>query len=346
MSGTVRWPRLTVLGNGVPLAGAEAAEVVANNHFAADRFAVSLALAADPAGLGALADADAIEVEVLVSLDDGAGFASLIRGDADVVALDPLAGTLRLEGRDFSARLIEARTREEFVNRTASEIATDLAGRHGLDADVQATSTPVGRYWNGNRARLTLDRFARATTEWDLLAALAGFEGFDLWVEGTTLHFRPGPDLPRAVLTPSAACGVRLERALTLAGDIEVTVKSWLPAGKAACVETAARPGRGGRGRSYVYVVPGLTAEQAARMAERKLAEVTRHERVVAIDMPGELDLSARQGLTLAGTGTGFDQDYWIDRIERRVSGAHGFRQTVHARNGDAGREAAAWIGS
>ena len=345
MSGALRRPRLEVLGNGAKLAGVCEAEVVSTNHFAADRFSVELALAADPFGLGALVDAARVEIDIRASLG-GAGFVSLVQGDADVVSLDPLAGLLRLEGRDFSARLIEARGGEAFVNQTASEIATLLAGRHGLAADVQATATPVGRYWAGNRGRLVLERHGRATTEWDLLATLAGFEGFDLWVDGATLHFRPGLGRPNAVLTPGMVRGLRLERALTLAGDVEVTVKSWLPAARSGCVETATRPGSGGRARRYVYIVPGLTADQAAQLASRRLAEVTRHERVVAIDMPGELDLSPRQGLTLAGTGTGFDQDYWIDRIERRLSPAHGFRQTVHARNGNASREAAPWIGS
>ena len=48
-------------------------------------------------------------------------------------------------------------------------------------------------------------RGTRATTEWDLLATLAGWEGFDVWVSGTTLHFRPPDTLtPPPVLSAAA----------------------------------------------------------------------------------------------------------------------------------------------
>ena len=43
----IRSPRLQILANGVPVAGAMEAEVTSNNHYAADRFSVSLALGAD-----------------------------------------------------------------------------------------------------------------------------------------------------------------------------------------------------------------------------------------------------------------------------------------------------------
>ena len=64
---------------------------------------------------------------------------------------------------------------------------------------------------------------------------------------------------------------------------------------------------------------PNLTPEDALKLAQRKLAELTRHERIIRITMPGELALTPRSMITLEGTGTEFDQAYYIDVIERRL---------------------------
>ncbi len=350
MSGTqdVRWPRLRVLAEGREVLGVFEADVVSNNHFAADSFQLGVAVAADPAGNAALTASPGVVLDVQVSLDDGSGFTSLVQGEADQVRLDATRGVLRLEGRDLSARLIETRTAETFANLTASEIAELLAGRHGLAADVQATTRLIGRGWAQGRDVVGLGRHGRVTTEWDLLVALAGFEGFDVWVSGTTLHFRPGEAGGSVTLTPSEVSSLRLERAMTLAGDIEVVVRSWNVLQSRAFTQVARRQGTGHGGKSeraqrYVYVLPGLTPDEALQVAQARLAEITRHERVVAIEMPGELEISPRGRLTLAATGTDFDQDYWVDRVARRISVAQGFRQTVHGRNSTGGQEGSAW---
>ena len=49
--------------------------------------------------------------------------------------------------------------------------------------------------------------------------------------------------------------------------------------------------------------------------------------------MPGELTLSPRSMLTLSGTGTAFDQSYFIDTIERVLNFETGFTQHIRAKN-------------
>jgi hypothetical protein len=225
-----RAPRLRILVNGEALTGVTGAEVVSNNYYAADRFAASVALSADPSAQAAFWSSEPeIVANVQFSLNDGATFTSLVQGTIDSVVIDPVAGLVHFDGRDQTAALIETRTQETFANRTASEIATLLAQRHNLAASVSATSTPVGRYYQDEHDRVTLNQFSRATTEWDLLVFLARQEGFDVFVEDSTLHFQPATgraDTP-VLLRPSDLTGLRLERSLTLARDIEVTVKSW-----------------------------------------------------------------------------------------------------------------------
>jgi hypothetical protein len=335
--GNVRRPALRVLANGVQVPGVASARVTSNNHYAADAFLVGVALQGvrDAAWLRA----DALELEVEFSL--GGGFVPAVLGAVDQLLVDPVRGFAWLSGRDFTARLIEARTQESFSNRTAGEIARILAGRHGLEADVQDTSTPVGRYWQLQRDRVTLDHFARAMSEWDLLAMLAAFEGFDLWVRGRTLHFR-APDAappPGFVLRAGDVAALRLERALTLARDLEVTVKSWNARQQRVFQRTARRSGGTARDtQRHVFVVPNLTPDEALKLAQRKLEELTRNERVLFAEMPGELVLAPRMALLLEGAPGdavqlgGFARMYLVDEVARELSVARGFRQWVRAR--------------
>ena len=331
----LRKPALRVLANGVALPRAISARVDSNNHYAADCFLVGVAL--DDGVDAAWMRADTIELEVQFSL--GAGFARAIFGEVDQLVIDPVRRTAWMSGRDLTARLIEARTQESFSNRTASEIAEILAGRHGLEADVQRTETPVGRYWQLQHDRITLDQFSRTTTEWDLLAMLAAFEGFDVWVTGQTLHFRAAtPPPPGFVIRPESVTALRLERALTLARDLEVTVKSWNARQQRAFERTARRSGgRRGRGlardtQRHVYVVPNLSPDEAMKLAERKLAELTRSERVLFAEMPGELVLAPRMQLLLERVPGDFGRVYVVDEVVRELTVAGGFRQFVRAR--------------
>lgn len=347
MFGDLRQPRLRVLANGAEQPSAISAEIISNNHYAADRFHVVLQTTPNDAALWSETDTALLEVQITL---DGQSFASIIQGEVDQLRFNPATGRLSLEGRDLTARLIEARTQETFANQSASDIANVLAARHNLSADVEPTTTPVGAYWQLEHDRITLNSFSRATTEWDLLVTLASHESFNVWVTGSTLHFRPDDEMQPepAILTPHNVLSLSLERALTLARDIEVTVKSWNSRQANAFTQSArATRSGGGPGRAggtsklqrYVYVVPNLTPDAALRLAQTRLAELTRHERVIEAEMPGELTLAPRQQIRIAGTGTSFDQTYWIDEIIRRIDFTHGFTQSLRARNATVGSQ-------
>lgn len=337
---SIRFPRVVVLANGSPVAGVVEAQVQANNHRAADCFSIMTALSADPTAFTSWAAMPDVAIDIQMSLD-GTTFASMIQGTVDFVEIDPIEGLLRAEGRDLTAALIETRTQETFANRTSSEIAGLFASEHNLIPAISQTTTPVGRYYQNEHDRITLDQFSRATTEWDLLVFLAQQEGFDVFLLGNTLHFQPpsGPD-GAVMVSADSVTDLRLERALTLARDLEVTVKSWNSRQQSAFTQTARANGRGGptQGRGnmkqrYVYVRPNLTSDQALKLAQQKLAELTRHQRVISLTMPGELALTPRSVVMLAGTGTEFDQSYFVDSIERRLNVETGFTQHLRCKN-------------
>ena len=345
---SVRYPRAVLLANGSPVAGVIEVEVYANNHRGADRFVATVALSPDRTAFAIWAAASDIAIDVQMSLN-GAAFVSIFQGTVDLVEIDPIQGLLRAEGRDLTATLIETRTQETFANRTSSEIASLFATEHSMNSAIAQTTTPVGRYYQSEHDRITLDQFSRATTEWDLLVFLAQQEGFDVFVNSNTLHFQPpsGPD-GAFTLTPSDATDLRLERALTLARDIEVVVKSWNSRQQSAFTQTARSHGRGiqtfgassGAPQRYIYVRPNLTSDQALKLAQQKLAELTRHQRVFSASMPGELSLTPRSVVTLAGTGSDFDQAYFVDSIERRLHVDSGFTQRIRCNNMDNGHQA------
>lgn len=326
--------------NGLLVPGAVAAEVVSNNYYAADRFNVSIALAADPGmGMSFWSDEAQILVDIQFSVDNGMSYTSMLYGAVDAVSVYPAIGLVNITGRDLTASLIAARTQETFANRTSSEIATLLASRHHLTPHISTTTTPVGRYYQSEHDSLTLDQFTRATTEWDLLVFLARQENFDVFVEGQSLYFQPSTALHEITLSlrPTDVTDLRLERSLLLAQDIEVVVKSWSSRQNIACIQRATTTATGSTesaasSQSYVYVKPNLTPQDASKFANQRLAELVRHQRTIEIRMPGELALSPRGLIALEGTGTDFDQTYYVDVIERRLDG-RGFTQLLRARS-------------
>jgi phage protein D len=341
-----RAPRLQILANGTPVQGVVEADVLSNNHYAADRFAAVVAIGIDLwATAGYWASQTDILLDVQFSLDGGATYTSLIQGLVDNISVDVLTGTLRIEGRDLTASMIDNRTQETLANRTSSEIATIFAQRHNLVPVVTATTTPVGRYYQSEHDRVTFNQFSRSMTEWDLLIFLAGQEGFDVFVSGTSLYFQPtpGPQAIPYVVTPSLLQDLQLNRSLTLARDIVVTVKSWNSRQQSAFTQTVRLSGRAGTGATatrqadppqhYVFVRPNLTMNDALKLAQQKAAELTQHERMWEATMPGDLTLDPRSMIQLIGTATDFDQTYFVDVIDRNLSVERGFIQRIRAKN-------------
>jgi phage protein D len=324
----VRAPRLQVLADGAVLPGVIAAHVSSNNHLAADRFRVRLA-----AGAGGLDAVEGVGVRFDVQVGLDGGWSSLVVGEADSVGFDPLAGVLDVEGRDLSALLIDSRVDETFANRTSSEIATTLAGRHGLGVAAMATDTLVGRYYQSDHDTLTMGTHSRALSEWDLLSYLAVQEGFDLFMDGETLRFGAGVGGAggggtSVVLRPADCLVLRLEHAMAMERSIEVTVRSWDQRGAQAVAQTV-QGGGGGRVWKHSVVRPNLPPDEAERLAGRVLADLMRHSRTISATMPGDVTLAARALVSLEGTGTGWDGGYAVSEIVRTVDVRRGFTQRV-----------------
>lgn len=340
----VRYPRLQVLADGVPLAGAFAARVTSNNYYMPDRFSLRLLRASRTNDLpDYLQLPEATTFSISVSLDAGANFTSLAVGRGDTQSCDYVSRGIHIDGRDLSAPLQDAPANDVFSNRTSSEIAVILAERHGLVPAVVPTATLVGRYYHGDTSQVAHNQFSRASTEWDLLVFLARCESFDVFVIGTTLYFQPIASAVgiSTVLKPADLITLKLRRRLRLSGDIAVTVRSWSSKQSNAITQTvvsqrltyASSAGAFGASppQHYYLVQPNLSVSDAEKLAQNRVEELGRHEQCIEFTMPGEQTLTARSRFFLRGTGSDFDQIYQIDTIERSIGSSSGFLQRVSA---------------
>ncbi len=332
----------TINGTKVPLLSFE---VENNNHFAADTWDCSLALAGMPPGLDLSfwASQVPITVQIFAGLY-GDPSTSLILGDADHVSINGVTGEIHLSGRDKTALFLEARTTEKFPDHSASDIVTQFATNHGLNAQVTPIQTRVGQRDQQEYAKLTCEQ-----TEWSVLTYLAENAGFDLFVSGNTLYFQPPgasnaePYVVRYV--PSAtgrmAYGtvvtLHCQRSLPLASDMTVKVISWNSMqGQTITAQAQGKKSGAGGGspRTYTFREPGLKQDQAQQLAQQKLLEIAKQERVITWMEPANLTLTPRTQVRLQGTGTAWDQLYVINHIRRRMSFDSGFTMEVQATSG------------
>lgn len=315
-------PQIRVSLGGVPVPGVVSLEIEAVAYFCASRFEVVFAIGASALTTVAyFAGCGRQGVTIEASLG-GFGYTRLLSGQIDNVRLDLAAGTAALCGRDFAALLIDAEISETFANQTSSQIATTIAGRHGLTANVTVTTTAVGQYYELDHARNALGLHARTTTEWSLLVALAQAEGFSLSVTGKTLNFGPGVTTT-VVVTPANFMHLVLDMAPNL--PTGATVKSWNSRNKTAVSQSV------GSGAMTTLIRPNINAAQAQTVAGAHLATLGMQAVILAGTMPADVTLTPGATLVLSGTNSVFDQSYTVEAVARTLRGRSGFAQFVRA---------------
>jgi phage protein D len=357
-----RQPRGIVKINGAVMPGWTEFEVDNNAFYHADTFRCRFAISALPADYGAAwwASQSTIHIELFAGFPadvekfSASDLKKYIYGRVDEVTYDPVGTFIEVSGRDLTADFIDTKTYEQFVNHTSSEIAVELASRHSLTAVVMHTTTKAGTYYTAETRRIPLDR-----SEWDLLTWLAQEEGCSVYVKDQQLFFDQivKPDASRYALrweqpTPESGLasptfnGVDIvcSRNLTLANDIIVyvrssnsrnpkgfTVKAQASHTKKAISKGATQPA--GAAQIYSFVVAGKSHLQAQTMANKKLAELSFHERRISVTLPADDLLQPSTLVSLSGTGTDFDQTYYPDSITRRLSFAGGYTMHLSAKN-------------
>ena len=338
-----RYTTLRVLADGVPLPDAIDARVISTNYYSADSFHVSIALTPDHTELALWTSDRRPTIEVQVSTTQAQAFTRLIEGRADRLTINPIHRIARIEGRDFSAALIDSYTLQHFPNQSASEIVAMLAMRQGLEPRVTASVGMAGRSYGSDFDQILLGGYSRSLSDWDLIVQLAHDQDFDLYVEGRTLFFHPrgergGPAVP---ITVSDVSELRLERDLLISDDSTLTVGSWnslaqqafsTGAAFGAASQTTLASDMLASTRAPMLLQPNLQSDDVGSIVRRYQRDIRQHQKILELEMPGELRMTARSRVMLSSTGAGFDGKYDVDYIERSVSPFGGFRQRVRAR--------------
>ena len=360
-----RQPRGLVKVNGTTLPGWIEWEFDNNSNYQADTFLVTFAGKALPPDRNVdwLTSQGDITVEILAGFPKDpqaptdSELKSWIVGRLDDMVYDPVQNVIHLSGRDFTSQFIDAKTTEVFKNQTVAQIVQTLAARHGMSANVADGITPVGTlagsFYQIDHARLTSEH-----SEWDLLTWLAQQTQCSVFVTGHALNFQPALDPTKndsyiiQWTPPTATNGspqanlidLKFGRNLTLTKDVKVTVTSWNAKQKTAFSVTAhatktknaVTRNAGlpfGQPQQYSYTIPGLTHQEALVKAQALLSEISKHEMRLEASLPADNILTAQTLVTVQGTGTKFDQVYFVDSVIRSMSVDEGYRMRLAAKN-------------
>lgn len=348
-----RRPRVRLVLEGTPVDGCRSVEITSRRGTQAASFRVTASASKVAGYLGRLwMDKDKLDVAIdfgFLSVGKSANvtsWARMITGGVDRISFDQSTGLVSLDGRDHAARLIDLPVQDSYLNKTSSELAAALASSCELSGDIDTTSGLIGQYYQIQHTKNALAGFSKHGNGWDLLSELADLEGFDLWVDGTTLHFKrsgagetkvydlnvepPTANRASSMLTIS---DLSMERALGLSGSLQVKVASWNSRQRRQV--TANYPADAGTTipRQFLVLKPNLLPDEAEILAKNTYARLRAHQYVITGTMAGELELTPQHRLRLAGTGTSWDRIYTVDRIEREMSFEGGYVQHIIGRS-------------
>jgi hypothetical protein len=305
--------------------------------------------------------------------NDGQGSGTLlIEGEADIAEPNWKAQTIRLDGRDATAKLLDATTdpqKHQFKNKSAVDIVRELAGEKGLSVETDGGSGGGGGTGGGGsgggggpgsggaasragrkHVGQDFDFLTGQESYWNVIRNLAEKEGKVAWVDPTskTLHFkdvRSSGNSGKVEIKYTPPQGgppegnfVELTTSVNYAAKSpSVDVHSWHSREKKDNSNQGGQGGGGGEqdelGNWYRYEYPGLTQEQSKQIGEAKKAEHGRHFMQLRFTGPGDVSVNPQMTCVLSGTRTIFDDTYDIDSVRFYFSGeADQFTMNIEAK--------------
>ena len=246
--------------------------------------------------------------------------------------------TVTVRGYDRGHRLLRGRKTRSFTQVKDSDIAAQVAEEAGLTAEAEDTKVTLEYVLQHNQ------------TDLEFLEARALRIGYEVWVDGKTLKFRPRPTDEEGVLT------LHLEEDLLefsprlstvgLAGEVEV--RGWNPKDKEAVLGKAAAADAGstmgGKTGGLDVAVQAFDAAvavsvdrpvsqgeadqiAAGRIREMALSYVTGEG--VAM---GRTDLKAGTVVKIEGCGQRFSGLYYLASVNHTYSPKRGYRTAFTVR--------------
>jgi hypothetical protein len=276
--------------------------------------------------------------EATVSVLTGGVTQDLMAGEIDTADFDYIGGVISVRGRCKSAKLHAQKTAEKWINKKPHEIVQDLAGRVGLNVEIDQSSLKAGRFIQIDWSKMT-DNVSYMT----VVHKMAEFMGARWWVDAKGVLYVKSTDNPQGVYTLNYSNGppksanflsLRICRNIQAGKPCTVTVKSFHPGQKKTFAGTFSI---GGAGESveYAYHLPGHSQDHADQHARTKAKEHTRHELQLSATLPGDPLIDVAMKLQLAGTM--FAQGFDMDSIHHQF-GYGGHTMSISARSAKEGR--------
>jgi hypothetical protein len=347
---TVNVPRFRVTMNGQVLVGVKAVQVRPPFGFRIGQFSFVKAFVsgdAFPVSWWAATASKTMLITIELSID-GVAFQQVILGNVDNHRYDPIGNSISVAGRDLAALMCDERIAGTYRNQTASQIASAFAAEHGLKIIAKPTTNLVGRYYEMDYDEIHGGNFSSAINEWDLLCRLGSEEGINPYVIGSTLYFNTPPLNPPAfpITCSRNAAGelvsnvtdLMLERHMTQARDVIVTVRSWNSRKKAtlsATVRTKTKVPSSDPNvapSDYLIVLPNLRQDQCLKKAQQLALDYSQHERNLSATYPSLGFMDPQTVIPLSGTGTDYDLTYYPQAVTYSVDFNGGARTEIFAK--------------
>jgi phage protein D len=288
---------------------------------------------------------DAVEVSAQV----GSTVTKLFAGEVIALGADQRADSrheLVVEAMDRSHRLSGALTPKTYLKQKYSDIASTIAQAHGLRAKCTATS-------------IRHDYLLQTVTDRAFLTFMADDIGYEWFVDGAELVFRPRPDPAAAAVTLKWSTNLTRFEARAVATDVatSITVRGWNN------VTTEGVSGQTPTSTTNPTLI-GTTAPIAKTVLDKATqfgkavnlipgavqdaAEATLRSKAIAADLQGSMmrasgEADASPGLKpgiwveVAECGVSVSGKYYITECEH----VFGVRQTFRTRFKMSGRHAA-----
>jgi phage protein D/phage baseplate assembly protein gpV len=279
-----------------------------------------------------------IGAEVEIKLGHGRPLTAVFRGEITAQELELDGAQLPLyvvRGYDRGHRLQRGRYSRTFLNMTDSDIARSVAEKAGLTCTSDPTSDVYSYVLQDNQ------------TNWDFLRERAARIGYELYVDGRTVHFaRPKVNDPAAAAVMLARDVLRLHLHLTSASQVsDVAVRGWDARKKEAILgkqssETAR--GRGGAQQSGTALAqlfetapmqvsdrPVVSQGEADEVAQGVLDDLAQGSLVLEAEVIGNAALKPGQVVDLKAVGKRFSGTYYVTSARHRYGGRGGYRTEV-----------------
>jgi uncharacterized protein involved in type VI secretion and phage assembly len=279
-----------------------------------------------------------IGAAVSVGFRHGGSTVTVFDGEVTGVSLERGRGTadeLLVTAMDKGHRLDRLGHTRTFLKQTDSAIAQKIAGDHSLTANVEATSEQHEYV------------VQHGQTDYDFLRERAARIGYQFWVSGTTLYFKPRPANPGSATTLTWAENLTQLRVRMSAIDWvdQVTVRGWSASTKEAIsgqATASAAPvsfttagvadhlktdaATFGTATQYAGQVPVDSANDATALAKSMITRAVGSGIVLRGEAIGNPNIGAGREVTIAGAASSINGTYLLTSVEHEFGAGLPYR--------------------